>query len=51
MSESRHYMVAYLDPEGKITEPKEITKWIRESRINKVVTFSTPVYNSLIKEF
>ncbi|MFS7916627.1 hypothetical protein Hanom_Chr03g00179471 [Helianthus anomalus] len=26
-------------------------QWIRESRINKVVTFSTPVYKSLIKAF
>ncbi|MFS7939721.1 hypothetical protein Hanom_Chr05g00455241 [Helianthus anomalus] len=50
MSEKRHNMVAYLDPEGKITELK-ITKWIRESRINKALTFSTPVYKSLIKDF
>ncbi|KAM0042846.1 hypothetical protein Hdeb2414_s0010g00334571 [Helianthus debilis subsp. tardiflorus] len=51
MSEKHHNMVAYLDPEGKITELKEITQWMRESRINKSVTFSTPVYKSLIKEF
>ncbi|KAM0069507.1 hypothetical protein Hdeb2414_s0001g00002531 [Helianthus debilis subsp. tardiflorus] len=51
MSEPRHNMVAYLDPEGKITELKEITKWMRESRINKAITFSTPWYKSLIKEF
>ncbi|MFS7927557.1 hypothetical protein Hanom_Chr04g00310561 [Helianthus anomalus] len=35
MSEKRHNMIAYLDPEGKITELEEITQWIRESRINK----------------
>ncbi|KAM0046860.1 hypothetical protein Hdeb2414_s0009g00321541 [Helianthus debilis subsp. tardiflorus] len=51
MSEKRHNMVAYLDPDGKFTELKEITQWIRESRMNKAVTFSTPVYKSLIKEF
>ncbi|MFS7952320.1 hypothetical protein Hanom_Chr07g00605601 [Helianthus anomalus] len=51
MSEKRHNMVSYLDPEGKITELKEITWWIRESRINKAVTFSTPVYKSLVKAF
>ncbi|MFS7919897.1 hypothetical protein Hanom_Chr03g00218011 [Helianthus anomalus] len=51
ISEKCHNMVAYLDPEGKITELKEITQWIRESRINKAVTFLTPVYKSLIKDF
>ncbi|KAJ0718515.1 hypothetical protein HanLR1_Chr08g0271451 [Helianthus annuus] len=51
MFEKRHNMIAYLDPEGKITESKEITQWIRESQINKAVTFSTPVYKSLIKAF
>ncbi|KAJ0843966.1 hypothetical protein HanRHA438_Chr15g0697171 [Helianthus annuus] len=51
MSERRHNMVAYLDPEVKITELKEITEWLTESRINKAITFSTPVYKSLIKEF
>ncbi|KAF5767102.1 hypothetical protein HanXRQr2_Chr14g0620421 [Helianthus annuus] len=51
MSEPCHNMVAYLDPEGKITELKEITLWLRESRINKAITFSTPVYKSHIKEF
>ncbi|MFS7996218.1 hypothetical protein Hanom_Chr12g01127351 [Helianthus anomalus] len=51
MSEKRHNMTAYLDSEGKITELKEITRWIRESRINKAVTFSTPVYKSLVKAF
>ncbi|KAJ0635765.1 hypothetical protein HanOQP8_Chr17g0654451 [Helianthus annuus] len=51
MSEKRHNMTAYLDPEGKITKLKEMTRWIRESRINKVVTFSTPVYKSLVKAF
>ncbi|KAF5788426.1 hypothetical protein HanXRQr2_Chr10g0463861 [Helianthus annuus] len=51
MSEKRHNMIAYLDPEEKFTELEEITQWIRESRINKAVTFSTPVYKSLIKAF
>ncbi|MFS7920524.1 hypothetical protein Hanom_Chr03g00225881 [Helianthus anomalus] len=51
MSEPRHNMVAYLDPQGKITELKEITLWLREYRINKANTFSTPMYKSLIKEF
>ncbi|MFS7945794.1 hypothetical protein Hanom_Chr06g00528361 [Helianthus anomalus] len=46
MSKKLHNMIAYLDPEGKITELKEITQWIRESRINKAVTFSTPVYKT-----
>ncbi|KAJ0636186.1 hypothetical protein HanOQP8_Chr17g0659061 [Helianthus annuus] len=51
MSEKRHKMISYLDPEGKISELKEIMRWIRESRINKAVTFSTPVYKSLVKAF
>ncbi|KAM0052380.1 hypothetical protein Hdeb2414_s0007g00247571 [Helianthus debilis subsp. tardiflorus] len=51
MSKPRHNMVAYLDPEGKITELEEITLWLRESRINKAITFSTQVYKSLIREF
>ncbi|KAJ0605346.1 hypothetical protein HanHA300_Chr02g0061991 [Helianthus annuus] len=51
MSEPRHNMVAFLDPEGKLGGYKEITQWLRESRINKAITFSTPVYKSLIKEF
>ncbi|MFS7979655.1 hypothetical protein Hanom_Chr10g00930301 [Helianthus anomalus] len=51
MSEKRHNQIAFLDPEGKITELKEITQWIRESRINKVVTFSTLVYKSHVKAF
>ncbi|MFS7965880.1 hypothetical protein Hanom_Chr09g00767351 [Helianthus anomalus] len=51
MSEPRHNMVAYLYPEGKLDAYKEITQWLRESRINKAITFSTPVYKSLIKEF
>ncbi|KAJ0716360.1 hypothetical protein HanPI659440_Chr13g0511771 [Helianthus annuus] len=51
MSEPRHNMVAFLDPEGKLDGYKEITQWLRESRINKAITFSTPVYKSLIKEF
>ncbi|KAJ0604130.1 hypothetical protein HanRHA438_Chr02g0057841 [Helianthus annuus] len=50
MSEPRHNMIAYLDPEGKLDEYKKITQWLRELRINKDVTFSTPVYKSLIKE-
>ncbi|MFS7947896.1 hypothetical protein Hanom_Chr06g00553541 [Helianthus anomalus] len=51
MSEKCHIMISYFGPEWKITELKEITQWIRESRINKVVTFSSPVYKSLIKDF
>ncbi|KAJ0669349.1 hypothetical protein HanPI659440_Chr17g0700141 [Helianthus annuus] len=51
ISEKRHNQIAFLDPEEKISEFKEITRWIRESRINKAVTFSTPVYKSLIKVF
>ncbi|KAJ0616130.1 hypothetical protein HanOQP8_Chr02g0075781 [Helianthus annuus] len=51
MSEPRHDMVAFLDPEGKLDGYKEITQWLRESRINKAITFSTPVYMSLVKEF
>ncbi|MFS7921216.1 hypothetical protein Hanom_Chr03g00234181 [Helianthus anomalus] len=43
MSEPRHNMVAYLDPEGKLDAYKEITQWLRESQINKAITFSTPV--------
>ncbi|MFS8022295.1 hypothetical protein Hanom_Chr16g01437791 [Helianthus anomalus] len=43
VSEKRHNKIAYLDPKGKISELKEITQWTRELRINKVVTFSTPV--------
>ncbi|KAF5756480.1 hypothetical protein HanRHA438_Chr17g0825451 [Helianthus annuus] len=50
MSEPRHNMVAYLDPEGKLDAYKEITQWLRESRINKAITLSTPVYKPLIKE-
>ncbi|KAJ0475294.1 hypothetical protein HanRHA438_Chr13g0577211 [Helianthus annuus] len=51
MSEKRHNQVAYMDPDDKLTEFKDITKWIRESRINYTITFSTPVYKSLIKAF
>ncbi|KAJ0454677.1 hypothetical protein HanRHA438_Chr15g0695961 [Helianthus annuus] len=51
MSEKRHNMIAYLDPDGNFSELKKITQWIRESRINKAVTFSTPVYKLLIKDF
>ena len=51
MSEKRHNQIAYLDPEDKLAELKDITKWIRESRINYAVTFATPVYKSLIKAF
>ncbi|KAM0038107.1 hypothetical protein Hdeb2414_s0013g00411051 [Helianthus debilis subsp. tardiflorus] len=51
MSELRHNMVAHLDPEGKFDDFKEITQWLRESRINKAITFSTPAYKTLIKEF
>ncbi|KAJ0604145.1 hypothetical protein HanHA300_Chr02g0046331 [Helianthus annuus] len=51
MSEPRHNMVAFLDPEGKLDDCKKITQWLRESRIHKGVTFSTLVYKSLIKAF
>ncbi|MFS8026929.1 hypothetical protein Hanom_Chr16g01492431 [Helianthus anomalus] len=51
ISEKRHNQIAFLDPEEKITELKEITRWIRESWINRVVTFSTPDYKSLVKAF
>ncbi|KAJ0702927.1 hypothetical protein HanPI659440_Chr14g0545191 [Helianthus annuus] len=51
MSEPRHNMVAFLDLEGKVDDYKEIMQWLRESRINEVVTFPTPVYKSLIKAF
>ncbi|MFS7988561.1 hypothetical protein Hanom_Chr11g01036301 [Helianthus anomalus] len=51
MSEPRHNMVAFLDPEGMLDDYKEITQWLQESRIKKAITFSTPVYKSLIKEF
>ncbi|MFS7955552.1 hypothetical protein Hanom_Chr07g00644001 [Helianthus anomalus] len=51
MSEPRHNMVAFLDPEGKVDGYKEIMQWLKESRVNKAVTFSTPVYKSLIKAF
>ncbi|MFS7999958.1 hypothetical protein Hanom_Chr12g01172751 [Helianthus anomalus] len=50
MSEPRHNMVAYIDPEGKLDAYNEITQWLRESRINKAITFAMPVYKSLIKE-
>ncbi|KAJ0593458.1 hypothetical protein HanHA300_Chr03g0097171 [Helianthus annuus] len=51
MSEPRHNMVTYLDPEGKITEFNEITRWLRESRINEAITHQMPVYKTLVKEF
>ncbi|KAJ0758095.1 hypothetical protein HanLR1_Chr04g0146451 [Helianthus annuus] len=51
MSEKHHNQIAFLDPDGKIAELKEITHWIRESQINKAVTFSMHVYKSLVKEF
>ncbi|MFS7979266.1 hypothetical protein Hanom_Chr10g00925361 [Helianthus anomalus] len=50
MSEPRHNMVAYLDPEGKITELKEITLWLREYRINKAITFSTPLIQGHVNQ-
>ncbi|KAJ0553357.1 hypothetical protein HanRHA438_Chr08g0348161 [Helianthus annuus] len=51
MSEPRHNMVAYLDLEEKISEFKEITRWLCESRINEAITHQTPVYKTLVKEF
>ncbi|KAJ0587493.1 hypothetical protein HanIR_Chr04g0163821 [Helianthus annuus] len=50
MSEPCHNMVAYLDPQEKIAKFKEITKWLRESRINEAITHQTPIYKTLIKE-
>ncbi|MFS7964397.1 hypothetical protein Hanom_Chr08g00749891 [Helianthus anomalus] len=35
MSENQHNQIAFLDPDGKIAELKEITYWIRELRINR----------------
>ncbi|KAM0006292.1 hypothetical protein Hdeb2414_s0178g00824901 [Helianthus debilis subsp. tardiflorus] len=51
MSEPRHNMVAYLDPQDKLVEFNEITKFLRESRINEAITHQTPVYKTLIKAF
>ncbi|KAJ0794833.1 hypothetical protein HanPI659440_Chr04g0143571 [Helianthus annuus] len=51
MSEPQHNIIAYLDPEGKIDEFKEITQWLRESLINIAITYSTPLYKTLIKAF
>ncbi|KAM0063369.1 hypothetical protein Hdeb2414_s0003g00090111 [Helianthus debilis subsp. tardiflorus] len=51
MSEPPYNMVAYLDPKGKVTKFKEITRWLRESRINEAITHQTPVYKTLVKEF
>ncbi|KAJ0807574.1 hypothetical protein HanOQP8_Chr00c018g0685641 [Helianthus annuus] len=50
MSEPRHNMVVYLDPEGKVAKFKEITRWLRESSINEAITHQTPVYKTLVKE-
>ncbi|KAJ0608022.1 hypothetical protein HanPSC8_Chr03g0106961 [Helianthus annuus] len=50
MSEPLHNMVAYLDPEGKMTDFNEIMRWLHESRINEAITHQTPVYKTLIKE-
>ncbi|KAF5789143.1 hypothetical protein HanRHA438_Chr09g0378661 [Helianthus annuus] len=49
MSEPRHNMIAHLDPEGNFVDFE--AQWLWESRINKAVTFSTPVYKTLIKAF
>ncbi|KAM0046302.1 hypothetical protein Hdeb2414_s0009g00314591 [Helianthus debilis subsp. tardiflorus] len=45
MSEPLHNMVAYLDPEDKLIEYKDITKWLRESRINYAITHQTMCTN------
>ncbi|KAF5804742.1 hypothetical protein HanRHA438_Chr05g0210461 [Helianthus annuus] len=50
MLEPRHNMVAYLDPQEKIVEFKEITRWLRESWISEAITHQTSVYKMLIKE-
>ncbi|KAJ0766719.1 hypothetical protein HanPSC8_Chr03g0087881 [Helianthus annuus] len=51
ISEPLHNMVTYLDPEGKMTEFNEITRWLRKSKINEAITHQTAVYKTLVKEF
>ncbi|KAJ0532378.1 hypothetical protein HanHA300_Chr00c0001g0677601 [Helianthus annuus] len=51
MSEPRHNMVAYLDPQDKLAKFNEITRFLRESRINEAITHQTSVYKTMIKAF
>ncbi|KAJ0715178.1 hypothetical protein HanPI659440_Chr13g0498081 [Helianthus annuus] len=51
MSEPRHNMVAYLDPDDKLAKFNEITKFLREPRIKDAITHQTHVYKMLIKAF
>ncbi|MFS7952097.1 hypothetical protein Hanom_Chr07g00602941 [Helianthus anomalus] len=51
MSKPQHNMFAYLNPDGKLPEFNEITKFLRESRIMDAITHQTPVYKTLIKAF
>ncbi|KAJ0854026.1 hypothetical protein HanRHA438_Chr14g0657961 [Helianthus annuus] len=52
MSESRHNMAAYLQPEGKISpEFTGIMEYLHRSRINYAITTQHIAYQSHIKEF
>ncbi|KAF5756705.1 hypothetical protein HanXRQr2_Chr17g0817951 [Helianthus annuus] len=52
MSESRHNMVAYLQPEGKISpEFTGIMEYLHRARINYAITTQHTAYQSHIKEF
>ncbi|KAJ0836538.1 hypothetical protein HanRHA438_Chr16g0768111 [Helianthus annuus] len=52
MSESRHNMVAYLQPEGSISSEFEgIMEYLHRSRINYAITTSHVAYQSYIKAF
>ncbi|KAM0034510.1 hypothetical protein Hdeb2414_s0016g00498721 [Helianthus debilis subsp. tardiflorus] len=52
MSEPRHNMAAYLQPEGKISpEFKGIMEYLHRARINYAITTQHTAYQSHIKEF
>ncbi|KAM0043844.1 hypothetical protein Hdeb2414_s0010g00346151 [Helianthus debilis subsp. tardiflorus] len=51
MSIPQHNMGAYLDFEDKLAKFNEITKFLRESRINEEPTHKMPMYKTLIKAF
>ncbi|KAL9999120.1 hypothetical protein Hdeb2414_s0006g00220751 [Helianthus debilis subsp. tardiflorus] len=52
MSESRHNMVAYLQPEGSISAEFEgIMEYLHRSRINYAITTPHVAYQSYIKAF
>ncbi|KAJ0879351.1 hypothetical protein HanRHA438_Chr10g0450411 [Helianthus annuus] len=52
MSESRHNMAAYLQPEGKISpEFTGIMEYLHRARINYAITTQHIAYQSHIKEF